>query len=840
MIIDPRELSKEALQLEKKGKIFESIQKYEQLLEADSLYADIAGFAIKRLLRRLDKESAANSDQYLNDPGLNNNSTKSSGLDAFNPLEYLALNPDLSCLSEWSPQALSPEFSRRLHNHFKDHGLIESRLHRLADQYNSTKPTETDYVAIKQYMYESSKKQLIDFLRDGSSIHIPFPIQTSNTTNATVVVVTRNKCPLTLKALRSVAKTKYVNVELIVVDNGSTDSTSEMLSRVTGNIKIIKNSQNLHFLKACNQAFDLATTGYICLLNNDALLDDECIFNAISTLNRRPQASIVGGMVMHLDGRIQDAGSIVFADGSCQGIGRRALPNKSIFGFERFVDFVSGCFLCTKTTTIRALSGFDEAFAPAYYEETDLCFRASELVGPVLYQPTCRVWHYEYGSSDLEDPSWPLFQMKKNRLSFAKKHAARLAEGDRHQRSDQYNTNHISSLMHGHVKPGPKILFIDDLLPAPDFGAGMGRAAEIINSLRVNSSFLTCYSTRKDNNYYDRLINCSDTYNFESASAQEVDMKTLLFERVGFYSHIFVSRRHNQENYLEALKHLPPETRVLYYLKTIFDCESLFSLREWSHEYLKSNNTPVKSYDFSDVSECVADEAKMFNHIYRLICVSNHEKEILTKAIKTSTPITVLGHKISEKPSSASKSRFDETSAIGFVGSFHDKRSPNHDTVSWMLDGLADRLNLIYNPPPPILIAGNATEPDSLDLLTRLTEKHPNVSYLGFIDNLDGFFSSLRVFIAPTRFAAGISIKILEAASHGIPIVTTDLIAFQMGISSLDLVKVASSEQDFAMAVHELYTNYDSWERYSLAAKDLSARLASFQDFEEGIAEVLR
>ena len=153
--------------------------------------------------------------------------------------------------------------------------------------------------------------------------------------------------PSTLNALKSIKHSRLNDINLIIVDNTSSDRTRMLLGRLEGNVRVILNEENLHFLESVNQALSIVDTEYVALLNNDAALQYDTLDESIACIKRYGDSAIVGGKVLHFDGYIQDAGSIVFEDGSCAGLGRRCSPNDHRFNFERQVDYVSGAYMMT-------------------------------------------------------------------------------------------------------------------------------------------------------------------------------------------------------------------------------------------------------------------------------------------------------------------------------------------------------------------------------------------------------------------------------------------------------------------------------------------------------------
>src|SRR5271157_6231537 len=211
------------------------------------------------------------------------------------------------------------------------------------------------------------------------------------------VLVIFNKAHLSLLSIQSVLRFADLNYELIVVDNGSTDLTSSMLDRIKG-VKILRNASNTGFGPACMQAAATAIGEFLCFLNNDALVIEGSISTALKSFENSIVGA-VGGKILLANGRLQEAGSIIWSDGSALGYGRGDDPELPHYNFRRPVDYCSAAFLFTPRSLFFELGGFKEEFAPAYYEDTDYCLRVWQHGLQVVYEPRAVIRHFESASS---------------------------------------------------------------------------------------------------------------------------------------------------------------------------------------------------------------------------------------------------------------------------------------------------------------------------------------------------------------------------------------------------------------------------------------------------------
>jgi GT2 family glycosyltransferase len=213
-----------------------------------------------------------------------------------------------------------------------------------------------------------------------------------------VIVVLSNKAHLSVLCLGALLFQTGVDYELIIVDNGSSDETVEVLNLIDS-ATLIKNSNNLGFGPAVMQAAACAEGEFLCLLNNDALLERGSLGTAIQVFKDRPDTGAVGGKVRLADGRLQEAGCIVWRDGRVRQWGREDDPRLPKYCFRRPVDYCSAVSLVTPRSLFHQLGGLDERYVPAYYEDVDYCMKLWGAKRPVIYEPQSVVHHYEGASS---------------------------------------------------------------------------------------------------------------------------------------------------------------------------------------------------------------------------------------------------------------------------------------------------------------------------------------------------------------------------------------------------------------------------------------------------------
>ncbi|HTK16976.1 MAG TPA: glycosyltransferase [Acidimicrobiia bacterium] len=194
--------------------------------------------------------------------------------------------------------------------------------------------------------------------------------------------------------------------EVIVVDDASSDGTQRYLrdaARDNEWLHVLRNDRNEGYLESVNRGAEAATGEILVFLNNDTISFTSWISALAGTFRRFPDAGVVGGKLLYPDGRVQEAGGMVFRDGSAAKFGAfDPALTAPLYNFVRDVDYCSGALLATPRALFEELGGFDAAYAPGYYEDTDYCFRVRAQGRRVLYQPASAIVHVEGGTAGLD------------------------------------------------------------------------------------------------------------------------------------------------------------------------------------------------------------------------------------------------------------------------------------------------------------------------------------------------------------------------------------------------------------------------------------------------------
>jgi len=666
----------------------------------------------------------------------------------------------------------------------------------------STSPAQRP-VDHKSSFDQQAIKALDEFLASDETLTVP-----AETPVLSVLLVFFNQAHLSLACLQALLDNADVPFELIVVDNASTDRSSKLLDRLH-NVKLVRNSANLGFVKAVNQGAKLANGEFLLLLNNDAFIEPGALGAALAALREEPSAGAVGGRIEMLDGKLQEAGSIIWRDGSCAGYGRGANPDDGAFQFRREVDYCSGAFLLFATARFRELGGFDEDFAPAYYEESDFCVRLRQQGLRIIYEPQARVRHYEFASTGSLAKAASL--QERNRARFREKHAEFL-QGQREAEPNR--------LVHGRTSNGlSNMLVIDDAVPHASLGSGYPRCRHVVSLLAGMPVNVTFYPLQFPVDDWQEVYRTLPGNVEVLLGSGRSGLAKLLIERAGFYRHVMVSRPTNMAFFNSVLQTLPRQARDF---NIIYDAEAVFARRDMLWRELHDETIGEE-----ERQRILSAEVKLADEASTIVAVSGAEAELFR--CHGHETVVVLGHCLEPV---ADPAPFDGRQGLLFVGALKTEHSPNVDSLLWFA---SNSLPLIEREIPAIqlLVAGIVGAPSLVSI-----ERH-NIHFKGRLENLDEVYRNCRVFIAPTRFAAGIPHKVHEAAAHGIPAVVTPLLAGQLGWRHEHEVLVAASPEDFARQCLRLYRAADLWERLAANAQQAVREDCSEQRFRQTLASLI-
>jgi GT2 family glycosyltransferase/glycosyltransferase involved in cell wall biosynthesis len=595
--------------------------------------------------------------------------------------------------------------------------------------------------------------------------------------SVTVIIAAFNHFDVTYRCLQSLlAHRSKTSFDVVLVDDASTDETIFAALVLTGSIQLIRNPRNVGFLHSVAAGAFVARGEALMLLNNDTVVQDGWLDALTDTLQLDPSIGIVGSKLLFPDGRLQEAGGIIWRDGSGHNYGRNDDPADPRYCFMRDVDYVSGAALLVRRSVFEAVGGFSEEFAPGYYEDTDLCFKVRAAGQRVVVQPRSRITHYEGLSSgtDLDGRGMKRFQRINHRTFLLKwfdtlqRHGVG-GETDPHRESERG------------VKK--RLLFIDETVPTPDRDAGSNAAVDHMlawQRLGFKVSFVGADNMAKISPYTDHLegLGIEGYYAPFYWSVEEVFRRA----RTGFdviYLHRFI----NMTKYLPMVRQRFPNALVIY------------SMADMHHLRLRREAEVKQDGAIRERADAVMrEELAMVAAADTVIVHSSVEAQLLRESVPKANVHVVPW---SEAPRPVTLP-FAERSGLGFIGGFN--HPPNVDAAVWLVEAI---MPLVWAEEPDITcVLIGADMPAAITALER-----PNIRVLGHVPVLERVLGQLRLTVAPLRFGAGLKGKVLTSMAMGLPCVTTPCGVEGMGLPALFDAVIGKTATDLAAAIVAMHRN---------------------------------
>jgi GT2 family glycosyltransferase len=640
----------------------------------------------------------------------------------------------------------------------------------------------------------------------------PLSVPRASRPAVSIVIPVYNQWDYTAACLASIAAARNeAGFEVIVVDDQSQDQTAQRLARIDG-LQLICNPQNVGFVGSCNRGAEAAAGEYILLLNNDTRVQDGWLDALLETFARFPDTGLAGARLVYPDGRLQEAGGIVFRDGSGWNYGRGDRADKPEYNFTREADYCSGACIMLPAPLFRQLGGFDARYAPAYYEDTDLAFRVREAGFRVRVQPAATIIHYEGITSGTDIGRGTKRYQQVNRAKFLDRWRERLA--DYPQPVQDPGDAAAVRRARDHRLRG-RVLIIDAYTPEPDQDSGSLRLRYLFDCFQRlgygvsffadNRAYAGQYSSELQRGGVEVI------YNPWLESLQD-----FFRERGADFDLVMICRHYVAVNYLALLQKYCPAARF------IFDTVDLHYLREQRLAALE-NSLPLQRV----AAQTRRSELAVVRQAAATLVVSPVEQAVLAEDAPQSR-VHVLSniHRISARPAG-----FADRKDIFFVGGY--QHPPNVDAALWFVGSIWP---LIQQQVPAMrfhLIGSKAPE--------KVRALHGNgVEFHGYVKDLQPWLDGCRLAVAPLRYGAGVKGKVNLSMSQGQPVVATPMAVEGLYAQHGKDVLIAETAQDFAAAVLRLYQDESLWTRLSEGGQENVRQHFSFDCALQSLAELLQ
>jgi GT2 family glycosyltransferase len=627
------------------------------------------------------------------------------------------------------------------------------------------------------------------------------------TPKVSIIVPVFGKLEITLSCIRSIAVNPQKNTfELIIVDDSSPDATSKWINKIPG-LKVVTNDVNVGFIQSCNNGASAASGEFLHFLNNDTLVTSNWLDELVWTFESFSSVGLVGSKLLYPDGRLQEAGAIVWRDGTAWNYGRGQDPNRPEFNYARQVDYCSGASILVKKTTFKSLGGFDTYFSPAYYEDTDFAQKITKSGLRVMYQPGSVVYHIE-GSTSGKDLAKGI---KQHQVTNGEKFANRWAEELSGHGEPETEPNNEKDRF---VKK--RVLFLDHNLPTPDKDAGSGVAINTMILLR-EFGFQVTFAAPKNWVYdeiYTQLLQKNGIETLHEPYQRSLDSH--LADCGSRYDLVIGCRANILVESLPLLKIYCPKAPV------VFHTADLHFLRlEREAKVSKNWNTMKIAEEYKKLEPWLIDQTDV------TIIHGDYEKPLLESMGADPNKLVVFPLMINVPDNRTS---FESRNGIIFVGGFN--HTPNVDAVEFMCHEVMPILSNL-NPEIVLTVVGSNVTKEIEALETT------NVKIVGHVHDLDGYLQTFKISVAPLRYGAGLKGKVAKAMANGTPVV-----ASRVAIEGINLMPekdflLANSPEEIAKQISRLYNDEALWEMISQNSYHNSQKLWGFEPAVQSLKEVL-
>jgi GT2 family glycosyltransferase len=623
-----------------------------------------------------------------------------------------------------------------------------------------------------------------------------------------IIVPVFNQFPFTLRCLASLGRHgSALPSEVIVVDDASTDETVAELLGVEG-LRLVQSAENQGFIRACNKGAAQARGDYLVFLNNDTQVQSGWLDALIGTFEERPDAGLVGSRLIYPDGRQQEAGAILAADGSAWNYGHLDDPYKPQYSYLREADYCSGAALAIPRALFERLGGFDTHFAPAYYEDADLAMRVRAAGYRVYYQPAARVVHFE-GVSAGTDRGPVVSGMKRyqaiNREKFLARWGSEIADwGVRGEDLERTKERWVRR----------RAFVVDNYLPTPDKESGSLRLVNLFRILQGLGYKVTFGAANLE--ALEPYVSELQGFGVEVLYRPYVrSLKRHLAEQGALYDLVILSRAD------AAAAVMPPARRHCPNALILYDTVDLHFLREQRLAELTGDRSTRRLAE-----QRRRQELGLIDAAHATLVVSEAELRLL-QAERPEARLHLVSniHRIY-----GSAAPFEKRRDILFIGAF--AHPPNADAVRWLAREI---LPLVWAELPDLHCHVIGADPPA-DIRALAG---PGLTLHGYVPDVAPYFNGCRLSVAPLRYGAGVKGKVNQSLAYGLPVVVTTQAAEGMYLVDGESALIADDAANFAAAIVRLYRDQALWERLSAAGLALMETHFSFEAARRAIQELV-
>jgi glycosyltransferase involved in cell wall biosynthesis len=517
------------------------------------------------------------------------------------------------------------------------------------------------------------------------------------------------------------------------------------------------------------------------------------IDSIVSVFEQQQDVGVVGSKLIYPNGRLQEAGGILWKDGSAWNFGNGEHPDSPAFNYLKEVDYCSGASLAIDRRLFIELGSFDEHYLPAYCEDSDLCMKVRSAGYRVFYQPFSQITHYE-GISHGKDLNEGIkaYQVSNQRKL--------LTRWKKTWDEENYAPGEFVFLARERARNKRLILVVDHYVPQPDKDAGSKTMIQFMGAFQ-DLGFVVKFWP--DNIHYDPdytpLLQQQgiETYYGE----QFIDFESWCRSHLGYFDYILLSRPAIAENKLDILKkHKRHETPIIFYGHDVHHLR-----QEREYELTGDGNCLVQARIEKE------RELKIWQKVDLILYPSEEEAVYVADLDGSYKAKAIQPYYFNEFPGQSALTRSGRNGILFVAGFGHP---PNADAATWLIEEIMPLVWKVLKDVRVFLVGSNPTR--SVRSLASA-----RVEVTGYVseEKLQEFYRRSLVAVVPLTYGAGIKSKVVESIAFGIPLVTTPVGA--QGLPGLDQISAVTEEtEEFSRRIVKFYQDEDAWLRSSHAGVD--------------------